>query len=278
MRGKGLTLIEVLVVIVIIAVLTAMTVPVLQKSKEQGKELICFNNLRELGFAVVIYSQENTTFPQGFCGNPSCHPSIPSDEYELLGTSLSEDWQNSWWWFHLLTDIVEEDFTKDGPLWCPSKRISDKEMSKNILCSNYGINYSICRITMNSTDEFFGDPLRTDRIGSPSGKLLLMDAGYALISWKVFVPDAGADPFELGFELPARQYSYYLPGAFVNQDRYENGSINEIQREDAVKGRHSSGKFNAVFADGHVDRTKASSVEPDFDATGTVLNSSYWSP
>jgi prepilin-type N-terminal cleavage/methylation domain-containing protein/prepilin-type processing-associated H-X9-DG protein len=273
MRGKGLTLIEVLVVIVIIAALTAMAVPLLQKSKDQGKDLLCFNNLRQLGIALSIYSHENEMYPQGFCGDPSCHPSIPSDEYRKLNTQTI-DWQNSSWWFHLLNGIIEEDFSKEGPLWCPSRCVSDTTTANNILCSNYGINYSICKITMESADEFFGMPLRTERVVSPSMKLLLMDSGYALISWKALAPDITM----YFFENSDRQDSYFLPGAPVNQSRYQNGSINEMLRDDAVKGRHSSGRFNAVFADGHVDRTKPASVEPDFDAGGNFLNASYWCP
>lgn len=271
-------MIEVLVVIAVIAVLSAIAVPVLQKSKQQGSDLVCMSNLRQLGVALSVYCNENAMYPQGFCGDPTCHPSIPSEEYALLGTELTKDWQNSSWWFHLLNGIIEEDFSKNGPLRCPARRLADPAIADNILCSNYGINYAICKITASSTEEFYGNPLRTERVGSPSGKLLLMDAGYTLVSWKVFAPDASADPFVLGFELPARQGSYYLPGAAVNAERYVNGSIEQIQQDDALKGRHSADTFNAVFADGHVDRQKSSAVEHVFDDDGNFMSISPWAP
>ncbi len=276
MRDEGLTLVEVLVVIAIIAILLTITVPVLQKSKQQGETVICTNNLRQLGIATLLYAQEKKFYPEGFCGNPTCHPSIPFAEYIKLGTSASNDWQNSRWWFHflLLNDIIEDDFSRGGLLCCPSKRLSGTGLSGNLLCGNYGINYSICKIIMSSTDEFSGKPLQPEHVGSPSTKLLLMDSGYALVSWKALATDSTIYPFE----RPGRQNSYYLPGATINEQRFEDGTINEFQQDDAINGRHSAGKFNAVFADGHVGRKKPSSVEPVFDATGNILSNSPWSP
>ena len=278
MKDRGFTLIEVLVVIAVIALLLTIAVPVLQKSKDQGKSLVCTSNLRQLALAISVYAEEKKTYPQGFCGNPDCHPSISPEIYKKLNTDPSLDWQMSWWWFHFLTDIIKDDFSKDSILSCPSKNVMNSIISDNILCGNYGINYAICKISITSTEEFCGIPLRPDQVKSPSGKLLLMDSGYALISWKAFIADASSDPTTLGFELPTRQNSYYLPRATVNHTRYDNGSINPFQQEDAVKGRHLWGKVNVAFADGHVDKKSAESIEPAFNAEGDVASSSSWSP
>lgn len=53
------TLIELLVVIAIIAILAAMLLPALAKSKEEGKRAQCKNNLHELGVATLMYAQDN---------------------------------------------------------------------------------------------------------------------------------------------------------------------------------------------------------------------------
>jgi prepilin-type N-terminal cleavage/methylation domain-containing protein/prepilin-type processing-associated H-X9-DG protein len=273
MGRKGFTLVEMLVVIAVITVLAAIMLPALLKSKKQAGDVLCTSNLRQLGSALQIYLQENPTYPQGFCGAPNCHPSIPYDEYKKLGT-WSNDWQNSSWWFHLLKGSIGDDFSKGGVLWCPLRHLTDAEFSENILCGNYGINYAICKTTITSTNEFYGTPVRSERVSGPSSKLLLMDSGYALISWKALAPDTGI----YSFENPDRQDAYFLPGAAINENHLEAGSVNAVQQDDAVKGRHSSGRFNAAFADGHVDRKKPSSVEPSFDATGTLTSSSGWSP
>jgi prepilin-type N-terminal cleavage/methylation domain-containing protein/prepilin-type processing-associated H-X9-DG protein len=55
----GFTLVELLVVISIIAILAAMLLPALAKSKAAAQSASCFNNLRQLQIAYLIYVDEN---------------------------------------------------------------------------------------------------------------------------------------------------------------------------------------------------------------------------
>ena len=75
------TLVELLVVIGIIAVLIGILMPALNRAREQGRQVTCLSNLRQLGLAFSMYANENKdrfprAAPQGSQGGL---PPLPHD-------------------------------------------------------------------------------------------------------------------------------------------------------------------------------------------------------
>ncbi|BDI30276.1 hypothetical protein CCAX7_23270 [Capsulimonas corticalis] len=65
----GFTLIELLVVISIIAVLAAILFPVFAKVREKARQTSCMSNMKQLGLAIMQYTQDNDdVYPDGWSG------------------------------------------------------------------------------------------------------------------------------------------------------------------------------------------------------------------
>ena len=61
--NKRFTLIELLVVIAIIAILAAILMPALSQARARGKAAQCTNNLKQIGLAIQLYTEDHKMMP-----------------------------------------------------------------------------------------------------------------------------------------------------------------------------------------------------------------------
>jgi prepilin-type N-terminal cleavage/methylation domain-containing protein/prepilin-type processing-associated H-X9-DG protein len=266
MKREGFTLIELLVVIAVIALMIAITLPILQIARQYAEALRCASNLRQLVISLIMYEDDNTTFPHavdvkddillnpppgGFAGNP------PFDK-------------PGWWWFNHIVDYSRKDFDKDKIIWCPSRKITNTRLTNNVLCGNYGVNLSICKKSSIApiNTEFRGTPLSSSNISQPSQTLLILDSGYSMINW-CHVTDV--PPIPLG---PLIEDAAYVPGLKINEEK----KLWPGQESDAKNGRHLNRKVNIGFADGHIERKKADYLFVEKTEAGYKNRYPLWQP
>ena len=265
MKARGFTLTELLVVISLVAALMALSLSALRRVREQAKSVVCQSNQRQLLVEFGVYEATHGALPPGF--DPMGFTTPPGG---WAGSAARDP--SAWWWFHCLgLRTPPRRSTEPTLLRCPSNPVTDPLLSRRVLYSNYGVNWSLCRtvVAPMPNEEFRGTPLRTSNLLRAAQTLLLVDSGYALISWHHVTADP---PLPLGSRHG--QDSSYLPGLSINQGR----DLLPSQMDDALYGRHPNKTVNVGFADGHVGRQIAEALLVTHTGSGYSNLCPLWSP
>ncbi len=264
MKHTALTLIELIVVIAIIVLLIAVLVPVSQSFRQQARATQCALNINQLLQALLLYEAENKMLPFAFDDTPA---KPPPDGYP--GNSAYD--KVGWWWFSHIEGFFDRADKKKNVIQCPSKKLGSQELNGDILCGNYGVNQSICKISRGSRKyaEFVGMSLSISEIPQAGRILLVVDSGYSIINWW-----HATDIPPVTFNNKLIEDTSYVPGLWINKQRI----LWPGQEQDAINGRHPKKTVNVGFADGHVSRVKADDLFVKKTDNGYENRSPLWLP
>ena len=244
MKKSCFTLIELLVVIAIIAILAAMLLPALNKAREKARTIECAGNLKQLGQAFSLYTNDNNDYlPVGRTySSPAQFWNGSVTGVGFLVPYLPATRNTSVYYGIVMPD-------SRSPLSCPSQA----NYSVNVY--TYGYNDAIANPGVGTSAPYAvtkSNLRKITRFMKPTETHLVADANSSLSSYTrqdapVLLPSAGAYPIG-----------------------YRHGG-----------GNMYSNSTNIVFCDGHLENRACGKV-PDANSgggwTAQYTKSYFWSP
>jgi len=233
-RRRGFTLVELLVVVGIISVLIAILMPVLAKAREQANRVKCAANLRSMGQALVMYTQQYRFYPAGWDQDPSAEAAVwPARLRPFLGGNKDV--------FYCPSEDERCRWTRDGP-----EPVVRAAAGSRFILHGYEAGEPLVHAMAYFSYGYNSMGDGTDESGAAKGLGTMADAAEGGLQHR-----GSADP-----ERPAARVR--VPADMIAiADSTVDGTVDpwifpDSANQGGMPGRVHGGGANVLFCDGHV--------------------------
>ena len=234
LRRLAFTLIELLVVIAIIAILAAMLLPALARSKQKANQTYCLNSLKQIGIASVLYSQDFKdrfawmhNWGQAWAGDHALNPApvwIPEMFLPYLGTNRNST-----------LGILPANYVPSRGLFaCPSgiqvrgipSSSGDFGLDNDFYYANNGVSYVWNHMYWDPTNSVYGPAISgraTTQVVQPSVAVLIWEIPYhdtAYMPHQKGMNIAHADGSANRIKGNPKETDWWVSHSYAGWDRY----------------------------------------------------------